>query len=120
MICQAFADINEDEYLDLAGNMEQLHNFENWYKAINASYGGEVKTVSFVIAKLIRDDNFPFKAIRVLSENCGGDDHKIPLVPNSKSFLNLCPPMQICIYAKDIIQDYHIIFPQIYSMDWCI
>lgn len=116
MICQAYADIDEDKYLDLAGNMEQLHFFEKCYDAINKYYNGEVKTVSFVVAKLIRDKNFPYQAMRILSENCGGDEKKIPFVAWSHSFLNFSPPMQICIYDKSRVKDYHIIYPEDYVM----
>lgn len=115
MICQAYATIDDDKFLDLAGNMEQLRYFEKCYNAINSFHDGKVKTIGFVVAKLIKDNNFPYQAIRALSENCGGDEKTIPFVSWSKSYLNFSPPMQICIYDKSMIHDYHIIYPMDYS-----
>lgn len=116
MICQAYAVIDEAKYLDLAGNMSQLNIFRKCYDAINEAYSGKVQTISFVIAKLIKDNNFPYQAIRVLSENCGGDE-RIPYMNGYKSFFNFLPPMQICIYEKSTIKDYHIIYPERYFQD---
>lgn len=116
MICQAYANIEDNKYLDLAGNMEQLKYFEKCYRAIKNKYGGKPKTIGFVIEKLKNDNNFPFQAVRVLSENCGGDE-KVPFVSRSKSFFNFSPPMQICIYDKSTIKDYHIIYPEEYFYD---
>lgn len=111
MICQARADIENDKYLDLAGNMEQLKLFRKCYDEINKLHNGKVTTVQFVIEKLRRDKNFPYQAIRVLTEGCGGDE-KVNFVENNRrSFLNYSPPMQICIYEKSIVKDYHVIYP---------
>ena len=117
MICQAYAHIEDELYLDLAGDMSQLKYFEKCYDAINEKFDGKVKTVSFVIAKLKKDNNFPYKAMRVLSEFCGGDEKKIVFTLKSHSYLNLTPPMQICIYDRSLIKDYHIIYPEAYCLE---
>mgnify|MGYP002681284847 CR=1 FL=1 len=117
MICKAYVDIESDKCLDLAGNMEQLDYFNKCYKAIKKNYDAEVITVCFVINKLIRDGNFPFEAVRALSENCGGDESKMPFVEGHRSFLNLTPPMQICVFVKSRVRDYHVIYPEEYAIN---
>ena len=116
MICQATANIDDDKYLDLAGNMEQLKYFEQCYSALRENYHQEHITVSLVIAKLIRIGDFPYQAVRVLSEYCGGDDI-MHFVDYSNSFLNFSPPMQICIFEKSRIEDYHIVYPVKYMLE---
>ena len=116
IICQASANIDDDKYLDLAGNMEQLKYFEQCCSALRENYHQEHITVSLVIAKLIRSGIFPYQAIRVLSESCGGDE-KMLFVDYSKSFLNFSPPMQICIFEKSRIEDYHIVYPVKYMLE---
>jgi hypothetical protein len=117
MICQAYADIDDDKYLDLVGNMEQLNDFEKSYNAINNTYGGKVKTISWVVAKLIRDNNFPYQAMRVRTDYCGGDEKKIQFVTWNAAAISFNPPVQICIYDKSRVKDYHIIYPEEYLMD---
>ena len=113
MICQACAEVNDGAYLDLAGNMLQLKQFEKWFDVIRKMHNEHEVTVSFAIEKLRRDDNFPFQAVRALSEKCGGDN-RVNYVCYHDSYLNLSPPMQICIYSRDRVKDYHVIFPDTY------
>ena len=114
MICQASANIDDDKYLDLAGK-EQLKYFWQCCSALRENYNQEHITVSFVIAKLIKIGDFPFQAVRVLSEHCGGDEI-MHFVDYSKSYLNFSPPMQICIFEKSRIEDYHIVYPVKYML----
>lgn len=116
MICEAYAIIDDEKYLDLACNMEQLKWFKKCFEVINVKHQGCVKTVSFVIHKLMRDNNFPFQAVRVLSEKCGGDEGEV-FVPHNHSFLNFSPPMQICIYDKKLIHGYLVVYPEQYALE---
>lgn len=116
IICEACANIEEGKYWDLAGNMEHLHEFEACYMAICEKFKLKSCTVSFVIAKLQKDNLFSYQAMRVLSEFCGGDN-QVRFVDWNKSFLNFSPPMQICLYSKQNITKYHIVYPQEYVFD---
>lgn len=117
MICECSAKISDDRYLDLAGNIKDLLLFKKLFNAVNELHDGKVKTISFVIMKLIKDNNFPYDAVRALSENCGGDEKIQFNECNQHSFLNLSPPMQVCIYNKSFVKNYHIIYPSEYAMD---
>lgn len=115
MICCADAFIDDSEYLDLVGNMTQLNFFRDCCGEIKKTYPKDL-TIPFVLQKLMKDGNFPFKAIRVRSEYCGGHklDNTLKFVKYHESYMDLNPPVQICIYDKSLIKNYHIVYPQQY------
>ena len=116
MICKAWASVDEDKFLDLADNMEQLQQFQAQYELIQQIHQGKKITISFVINKLIRDGLFPYQAVRSVSDKCGGD-YAVKFVEGNSSFLNFSPPRQICIYERAAIHDYHIVYPLEYIAD---
>lgn len=113
MICKAWASVDEDKFLDLADNMEQLQHFQAQYELIQQIYQGKKITISFVINKLIRNGLFPYQAVRSVSDKCGGD-YAVKFVEGNSSVLNFSPPRQICIYERAAIHDYHIVYPPEY------
>lgn len=113
MICRAWAELDNNAYLDLAGNMQQLEVFKAHYDLIQKMYPRRKITVSFAINKLIKDKLFPYQAVRSLSNECGGDV-AISYVGYHDSFLNVSPPMQICVYSYNRVRDYHVIYPPKY------
>lgn len=116
MICRAWASVDEDKFLDLADNMEQLQQFQAQYELIQQIHQGKKITISFAINKLIRDGLFPYQAVRSVSDKCGGD-YAVKFVEGNSSFLNFSPPRQICIYERAAIHDYHIVYPPEYIAD---
>lgn len=113
MICRAWAELDEGAYLDLAGNMKQLEEFKSLYDIIKRMHPKREITVSFVIAKLRKDKLFPYQAVRSLSNECGGDV-AVRFVDTHDSYLNVSPPMQICVYSYNRVHDYHVIYPPKY------
>lgn len=113
MICQAWAGIDDNTYLDLAGNMQQLEQFKAQYDIIQKMHSKRKITISFAIHKLKKDKLFSYQAVRSLSNECGGDV-AIRYVDTHKSFLNVSPPMQICVYSHNKVHDYHVIYPPRY------
>lgn len=120
-VCEAYADIEDGRYLDLVGTTGDLLKFRNWYSDIRKSHKGKDVTISWMIAKLRRDNNFPFDALRAESRDCG-DDYKVHFVTkNTNSYLNLNPAIQVCIYNKNCIKDYKIIYSSIDECNqWCV
>lgn len=113
MICRAWAELDDGAYLDLAGNMQQLEQFRSHYEIIQKMHSKCEITVSFAIAKLKKDNLFPYQAVRSLSNECGGD-YAVRYVDYHSSYLNLSPPMQICIYMYNRVKGYHVIYPPKY------
>lgn len=113
MICRASAELDEDAYLDLAGNMKQLELFKSHYELIKRMHSKHEITISFAIAKMKKDNLFPYQAVRSLSNECGGDI-AIRYVQENMSYLNFSPPMQICVYSRNRVKGYHVIYPSKY------
>lgn len=68
---------------------------------------------SFILRDMREKGNFPFKIMRVETSDCGGDQR---YYFNGHSFLNTNKAIQLCIYDKSLIHDYHIVYPTDYTI----
>lgn len=111
MICQAEVIYQDESFFDLFNNQEHCDFFEQYARKLAQKYPKENLSAEYVLYHMRENGNFPFKIMRVESENCGGDSR---YHFNGYSFLNTNKAIQLCIYDKSLIQDYHIVFPEIY------
>ena len=115
MICQAEVNINEDDYLDLAGNTEQMDLFRKFCETIEYRIDKQLM-LSQIIEYLKSKNQFPYKAIRAHSINCGeGDSYfRLKFIEEKSSYINLMPAFQICVINRALVSNYHIIYPEEY------
>lgn len=118
MICTAVSNFNDGEMLDLVSCTYDIENFRKSCEAIESKYPGKHLTISFAIEYLKKAGIFAYKAVRAHSIDCGDGDRfyrrlfrkKQP----TKAYLNLMPAIQLCIYDKSYVKNYHIIYPEDY------
>ncbi len=113
IICQAKAVFEKESFFDLYDNPEHCEFFEQYANKLKAYYHKKIIRASYVLYDMRKNGNFPFKIIRVETSNCGGDQR---YYFNEHSFLNTNKAIQLCIYDKSLIHDYHIV----YSTDYTI
>lgn len=115
MICQAEINIHKDDYLDLAGNTEQMERFSEFCSAVESRLHKEL-TLSQIIEYLKKNNKFPYKAIRAHSIDCGEGDcfFRMRFIEKKSSYINLNPALQICVIDRAIVSGYHIIYPEDY------
>ncbi len=106
VICKTFFHCKNKEVLDLVGNTSQMREMTELVAALKADEGYQEDEFSaqFVINFLKTNTYKPFvyKAIRVYSQECSSDKevNDTKLFFNKRSFINLCPEIQICVLDK--------------------
>lgn len=111
IICQAKAVFDDDSFFDLYNNLEHCKLFEEYTQLLEEKFPNRVIHATYVLFHMRNSGNFPFKLMRIETENCGGDNR----YPFSRySFLNTNKAIQLCIYDKSLIQDYHVVYPTSY------
>lgn len=110
IVCEAWANIEDSLFLDLGGsNHDDINLFNYLSKPVFEEYGDNL-TMPFIFNCLKDMGNFPFEAVRVRVEGDALSDEKIGISNrHSYAFYNSSPDIQICIYNRDLIRDYHVI-----------
>lgn len=118
MICSAISDFEDGEILDLVGSTADMYYFRKSCETIEQFYVEKNITISFSIEYMKQNGCFDYKAIRAHSIDCGEGDRyfRRPFRDNQKNnaYLNLMPAIQLCIYEKTCVKNYHIIYPENY------
>jgi hypothetical protein len=124
IICEAICDFNDEECLDLHGNLEQLKQFKDAYilakknKVIDDS-----STVKNFLAKLRGEiKSFQkFTAIRIngIKSKNYNSIYSINFLfeDNKNQYLEVIPAIQICFFNKTSmsLKNYRIVFPEEYE-----
>lgn len=117
VICEAIADLEEDEYFDLVGNSADLKLFRNILNALRKTHSFQDITVSAVLNEMRKHTSFPYRVIRARSEhNISGGD-RLKFVENDNHVMITLPAIQICFSDSKYIKNYHVIFPKIIDKD---
>lgn len=113
IICQAKVVFDDDSFFDLYNNPEHCEFFDKYTLQLEKIFPNQIIHAHYVLHHMRSKGNFPFKLMRFESENCGGDNrHPFP----KYSFLNTNKAIQLCIYDKSLIHDYHIVYPTNYTI----
>ena len=124
VICRAYGNLDETCW-DLHGNGSHRLQFETICKQMikEGIANPDSILVPNVIAFLKKIRKFPFKAIRALgmgsislNQTEGSIVFKMKFIESNKSFLDLRPPIQLCLLEKRALslKDYLIVFPEQY------
>jgi len=124
VICRAYGKLDEACW-DLHGNGRHRIEFEKVCGEMIEQGIAEAETlmVPNVIAFLRKNSKFPYKAIRALGVGSVSSNQtasrivfRMKFVESNKSFLDLRPPIQLCLFEKRglSLKDYLIVFPDKY------
>jgi hypothetical protein len=132
IICQALCDFNDDECLDLHGNIEQLKDFKEAFelyeekglitkshtvKAFLQFLKGEIKSYAkFTAIRVngIRSKHFQsYYSLNLFYEK---PKHNQP----QTAYFEFLPAVQICFYTKDSLnlRKYKIVYPDVYNENY--
>lgn len=118
VICLSHCDNSFPNTFDLYNSPEHLSIFRNRYKALVNEYPNKEITVAFVLEMLKDHSEFTkeFHAIRAKSEMCWKDSPRVKFIPKNSSYLEMIPPIQICVLNKVFLIDgeYKIVYPDEY------
>ncbi len=111
MICEASVICEDAFFFDLYDNPEHSEFFEKYAEDLKKRFPQKTIKAKYVLFHMRKNNRFPYKMMRVESERCGGDN-RIPF--NDYSFVNTNKAIQICVYDKSIIHNYHVVYPDSY------
>ena len=124
-ICKSFLSCCDSDILDLVGNTSQIEEIKDLTKSLQTQYS-QTLTVAFVIKWMKKNlKNFSYKAIRVHAINSVKDKSiikwRFSFNGKNKSYLDLCPAIQICVIDKSIISlPLKIMYPEEYCAEYVI
>ena len=131
VICQAVCDFDSSICYDLVGDTEHMLDFHNVLDTMKAE--GKLMpdvTVARVLEFSKKTGSFKFEAIRVygiksISEHKKEYEkylHNIYFEVSKPQYLDFKPAIQVCILTKKglNLRDFHIIFPENYSIDYMV
>lgn len=130
MICQASCEDNRDKIFDLLGDTEHVLEMKAYKEVLEKKNPGQKITVSFIIQHMRKHSNFDYYAIRASGVDTVNKDikdlklmnNRIKFKSGNEAYLDLTPPIQICIIDKKGIglKNYKVIYPDGYNQDFVI
>ena len=123
MICADESDC-EHEMFDLVGNTQHLQQMSIAASKLRVSFKNRKLYVAHVLA-FIRGElkSFTYKAVRANAINSKRyiGLEQIVYFPNDHSYLELLPPIQVCVYDKSFLSGkFRVIYPPQYREDFTI
>ena len=125
VVCEAVIDLNEFNCFDIHGNGEHMMEFQDTVEKINEIDDAQEVTVARVISFLKKMRTWSYSAIRVLGMNSFKRDleerglywDEIKFSIGKKPFLDLYPPVQICVISKQNcnLRQWQIVYPNKYA-----
>lgn len=125
VICKAVVELTEENCFDIYGNGQHRMEFEDTLKGLKKIDNEDEITVARVLSFLKKMQKWSFGAIRVLGMNSfkryeakrGLYWDEIKFTVGRKPFLDLYPPVQICIICKQScnLRKWEIVYPQKYA-----
>lgn len=124
MICATESSCEADMF-DLVGNTQHLIELRMAAKLLRDKDTQKKLYVGHVLANLKGEiKSFCYKAVRangIFSKSYTGFEEQLLYFPNNHSYLELVPPIQICVYDKSFLTGiYRIIYPPQYCNDYTI
>lgn len=107
VICQTSLVCEDDEILDLVGNLGQVKDVRDIVEQMRRcpEYNDKTFKAQTVINFIRYILKVPYKAVRAYGENSSHDENIIQhrLKFSKSAYLNLCPEVQICVIDKSVI-----------------
>lgn len=124
MIC-ATESCHEADMFDLVGNTQHLMELGKAAKLLRDKGSRKDVYVAHVLAFLKGEiKSFCYKAVRangIFSKSYTGLEEQLLYFPKNYSYLELVPPLQICVYDKSFLTGtYRVIYPPQYCNDYTI
>lgn len=118
IIAQSEVSLPSDKVLNLLEPTD-LEKFAAWRDVYAKTFPNRVVTVERVLthAENVMGPDFPYVAIKAEFKNCINiRDYQDRISPNGKAYLDLKPPVQVCIKDKSIIgkDNFKVIYPECY------
>lgn len=127
MICKQTASImGNPEVLDLHSDVSMIEVIGQYAKKMQDTYRQKM-TVRAVLEHMKKIKALEtHKAVRISAINSTSKDQTLTGMrlhfksgKYEKPYFDMCPPIQICVYDKSILnKDFHIIFPDEYNSDY--
>jgi uncharacterized protein YlbG (UPF0298 family) len=103
-ICKTVLKCNDDDILDLVGNLGQVQDVREIYRQLRncEQYKSKEFKAQTIINYIRNTLGVQYKAIRAYGEHSSRDPEitKHRLKFSDKAYLNLCPEVQICVFDK--------------------
>jgi hypothetical protein len=124
MVCAEESD-GENDMFDLVGNTHHLTEMRIAVDMFRDRFNGRPLRVARVLAFIKGElKSFPYKAVRanaINSKSYSDLEDQIVHFTSGKPFLELFPPIQICVYDKSFLKgNFRVIFPPQYCKDYTI
>ena len=119
IIAKSEITLPSDKTLNLLETADLL-KFKSWVSEYEQTFPNTFVTVEKVLkhAENIMKNDFPYVAIRAIFNDCiNNKRYQDRISPNGKAYLDLQPPIQICIRDKSLIgtDNFKVIYPINYS-----
>lgn len=119
IIAESKVNLSVDNTLNLL-DIYDLTMFKTWTEEFRKTFPNTRVTVEKIIthAENIMGDKFPYSAIRAVFNDCINLPQFQNRIPTAnKSYLDLLPPIQICIRSKSLIgkNNFKVIYPPHYT-----
>lgn len=118
VICQSFCDKESSATYDLYDDLDLLRDFRSLKENLENQDPRREIMVKDVIHFLKYHSDFTseYKAIRANAVNCWRDVPAMKFASGKSAYLELCPPIQICVIDKSYLLDgkYEIVYPEKY------
>lgn len=124
MICATESRCETDMF-DLVGNTQHLMELRKVAIMLRNKDSQKRWYVGHVLAYLKGEiKSFCYKAVRangIFSKSYTGLNDQLLYFPNNRSYLELVPPLQVCVYDKSFLTGtFRIIYPPQYCVDYTI
>lgn len=118
LIAQSIVSLPSDRVLNLI-EPSDLTKFAAWRDEYARTFPGSKVTVEKVLthAENVMGDGFPYIAIRADFRDCINiREFQDRISPNGKAYMDLKPPIQICIKDRSVIgkDNFKVIYPECY------
>ena len=106
IICQTHIKCHAEEILDLVGNTIQIKDLRDITLQLEKTYHKRL-TVPFIMQYLRKRLVFPYKAIRIQSQNNFSQlnaQYKRLFIDGRREYFNMCPIIQYCVIDITILE----------------
>ncbi len=121
VICLSHCDAKFPNTFDLYNNPEHLKAIRTLCKELSLQYPNKTITVPFVLEMLKDHSDFltKYQAIRAKADRCWRYSPRISFVAKNSAYLEIIPPIQICVLKKAFLLDgeYKIVYPDKYMSE---
>lgn len=119
IIAKSVVTLHPDRTLNLIES-DDLQKFTSWINEYELTYPEKEVTIERVITHIqnVMGKTFPYTAIKALFiDSINRAEYQDRIYPNGKAYLDLQPPIQVCIINKSIIgqDNFKVVYPVNYS-----